>query len=188
GSRAPLPAPVHRRSGEFRLLVFSYLLDPQLDTATGIPIHNLDASFVAFLQRLAAVFHAVRTALGNVNQTVFTRQNGNECTEVNNTGNFTLVEFTYFSFCSDAGDQFDRLVTGVFVFTVDTDAAIVVDINGGTAFLSDGTDGGTTFTNHFTNLVRIDFHRSHGRCVLGYSRTRSSQHLVHFAQDVQTCF
>src|SRR5690606_17595919 len=71
------------------------------------------------------------------------------------------------------------------VFAVDAHVAVVIDVDGGTGFVGDTTDGHTALADHVADLVRVDLDHGHARRVLGDGRTRRGEHVVHFTQDVQ---
>src|SRR5690606_35189395 len=170
------------------LLFFRDFLDAELDATTRIQVSNLDHHFLAFGQIVAHVLYALRRDLRDVNQTVLARQDGDKGAEVDDAGNLALVETTHFRFRSDALDAFDGCVTRGGVFTVDADVAIVIDVDGSTGLFGDAADDRAALADHIADLVRIDLHGGHGRCILGHAFTWLVEHLVHLGQDVKTGF
>jgi hypothetical protein len=69
----------------------SHFFDAQFDTTTCVQVHDLDNNILAFLLILTDVLHTVRGDLGNVNQTVLTRQNGDKGAKIDNASDFAFV-------------------------------------------------------------------------------------------------
>src|SRR5690606_34646478 len=52
----------------------------------------------------------------------------------------------------------------------------------------DGTDGRAALADHIADLVLVDLHRQHGRCVGRQLAARLGDDLVHLAEDIQAGF
>src|SRR5690606_18183338 len=158
----------------------------QLDATFRVYIGNVYVHDLTFFQVVGDVFHALIADLGDVQQTIFTRQYGNEGTEINDLADFTGVGHAHFDIRSDGFNHAAGNVRCFFASSKDFDFAVVIDVDRRTGFFGDVTDGGATFTDHFTDLVRRDLHGGHGRSVVGQLLTRLGNHFVHLLQNVQT--
>src|SRR5690606_23468466 len=94
--------------------------------------------------------------LRNVKQTVSTWQDVHERTEFNDTNYFTCVDRTWFNFSSQRLDFCNRSLCSSFSFTKYAYCTVIFDVNRSFSFFSDLTNRCTTFTNHVTDLVRVD--------------------------------
>src|SRR5690606_23968823 len=62
-----------------------------------------------------------------------------------------------------------------------------IDVDGCTGFFSDAANDRAAFTDHVTDLVRIDLHDGHGWSILRYACTWLVENLIHLSQDMEAC-
>ena len=101
-----------------------------------------------------------------MHESVFTRQNCDECSEVYDTRHFTAVNSTHFCFGSNGVNHVDCCVARRGVFAVDAHVTVVIDINRGASLLGDAANNRATLTDNVADLVWIDFEHSHRRRIL----------------------
>src|SRR5690554_56701 len=99
-------------------------------------------------------------------QTILTRQDVNEGTEVHNALNATLVDCAHFDLGSDFLDPVYSSLSGGGISGVDFHVAVVIQVDGRTGLVADTTDGSATLTDNITDLVRMDLDGGYARSVL----------------------
>src|SRR5690554_2223071 len=100
-------------------------------------------------------------------QTILTRQDDNEGTEVHTALNATLVDSAHFDLGSDFLDLVYSSLSGVGIRCIDLHVAVVIQVDGSTGLVTDTTDGSATLTDNITDLVRTDLDGEGGRGALG---------------------
>src|SRR5690554_7948059 len=119
-------------------------------------------------------------------QTILTRQDVNEGTEVHNALNATLVDCAHFDLGSDFLDPVYSSLSGGRISGVDFHVAIVIQVDGSTGLVTDTTDGSATLTDNITDLVRMGLDGGDARSALRQLGAGLGDNLVHLVQDVQT--
>src|SRR5690554_6878893 len=119
-------------------------------------------------------------------QTILTRQDVNEGTEVHNALNAALVDCAHFDLGSDFLDPVYSSLSGGGISGVDFHVAVVIQVDGRTGLVADTTDGSTTLTDNITDLVRMDLDGGDARSALRQLGAGLGDNLVHLVQDVQT--
>ncbi len=132
------------------------------------------------------VLHASVGDLGDVYQTIFARQNVDECTEIGQTNNFTFIDAVHFDLGGDGLDATDRFHGGFVGHGGDTYSTVIIQLDVGAGLFGQRTDHGTTLTDHVLDLLRIDLDGVDTRCKIGDLGTGSLDSFVHHFQDVQT--
>ena len=99
-------------------------------------------------------------------QTVLSRKNGYESTEIHQACYLTLIDLTNFNVGSDQLDTLLGIFASSLVNGEDLYDAVVSYIYGSSGLFSDGADGYATLTDYITNLVRINLHRDNAWSVL----------------------
>src|SRR5690606_29673910 len=116
---------------------------------------------------------------------VFARQEVHECAEVDDAYHLAFVDRTDLRFRGDFLDAGNRRFQALAVFTEDFDGAVVFDVDGSTGFFGDGADGRTALADHVADLVRMDLQGRVARSILVHHFTGSTNHFVHFRENVQ---
>src|SRR5690606_4045480 len=163
-------------------------LDTQLDTAAVVHIQYLHLHHLAFFQVVADAVDALFGDLGNVHQTVSTRQNVHERTEIDDLGHLAIVDPAHFRLGHDTLDLGLGHVGSVGILTIDADSAVVLDVDLGTGFFTDLANDRTTLADNITDLLGVDLHGHIDRCLFRHLATGCTDDLVHFAENVQTAF
>jgi len=76
-----------------------------------------------------------------VNQTVFARQDVDECAEVDDALNFTDVDLADLGFCGDTQNALTCSFCSFFGFAEDLDRAVVFDVDRSLGLFTDRTNG-----------------------------------------------
>src|SRR3990167_3615020 len=100
--KGPLFCCLATRRLNARSLGSSYVFDRQLDTAAVVHVQYQYFNFLTFFQNVSHFLNASVAQHGDVHQTVFARQDVDECAEVDDTLNLADVDFTDPGFRSGA--------------------------------------------------------------------------------------
>ncbi|CAB4973988.1 unannotated protein [freshwater metagenome] len=124
-----------------------------------------------------------------MNQTITTRKDVDECTELSDADNTTIVDRT--EFCLRRIDDCQNTSLGVFHSPCfdstdrhNADNSIVVDSNVGASFLLDGVDDLALWSNDFADLVHRNGDRNNLWSSLCHSVTALGNCRVH---DLENC-
>src|SRR5690606_10947057 len=81
-----------------------------------------------------------------------------------------------------------RFASLVQISAGDGNRTVVRNIDLRARLFGQSADGGTTLTNHVTNLLGVDLHGQHARSKFRHLGTGTVDGLFHLAQDVHTAF
>ncbi len=126
--------------------------------------------------------------LRNVQQTVFTRQQLHDGTEVQQTHHRAFVDATNFDFGNDILNTFLGGFTGFAGDAGDADIAFIVDVDLRAGFARQRLDHATALADDFANLVGIDFHLDDLRRELRKLATCRRHCLFHEAKNMHAAF
>src|SRR5690606_20486072 len=163
-------------------------LHRQLDTAALVHVQYLHLDHVAFIDVVGNFLDTLLGDLGNVQQAFGARHDFDKGTEINTTGHLAVVDLAHFGFGSDFLDLANGKLGGLTAFAVHLDGTGIIDIDIGTGFLAQRTDGGAALADHVADLVRVDLQGHQRRCVGGQLGTRRENGLGQFAEDMETAF
>src|SRR5690606_33813584 len=99
---------------------------------------------------------------------------------------FAPVHLAEFRFRANGLNHFQGFVARGCVFAVNTDVAVVVDVDRGAGGFGDAANRGAALADDFADLVGVDLDRGHARRVLRDRGTRRGDDFVHFVANVDT--
>ncbi|MNB88788.1 hypothetical protein D3C75_358080 [compost metagenome] len=143
-------------------------------------LHN-----VTDLQEVGHVLHAGIGDLGDVYQTVFTRQDVDEGAEIGQTHNLAFIDAVHFDLGGDGLDATDGFHGGFVGNGGDADGTVIIQLDVGAGLFGQGTDHGTALADDILDLLRIDLDGVDARGEIGDFGTGSLDGFVHDLQDVQ---
>src|SRR5690606_31050095 len=124
-----------------RILLQLRFLHRQLDTAALIHVQYLHLDHVAFIDVVGNFLDTLLGDLGNVQQAVGARHDFDGGAEINTSGHVAVVDLATFRFRSDFLDLANGKFGGLTAFTIRLDGTGITDIDVGTGFLTQRTDG-----------------------------------------------
>ena len=123
-------------------------------------------------------------------QTFLAGQNLDECTEVHDAHNGTLVDFADLNVLGQKFDASAGLFRAFHVLGIDGDQSQIVFVNVDLdiAFVHDFVDGLSSRSDDDADLIRIDGHGDAARRILGQLRSRLRDFFLHNFHDVHSAF
>src|SRR5690606_16073615 len=147
-------------------------LHAQANTALLVDFEHLHLDDIAFGKLVAHLLDALVGDLRNVHESVTSRQDGDEGTEVHQLGHLALVDTAHFDIGRDFLDLLFRGFAGTAVDGCDLDVAIVLDVDGRTGVFRQLADHGAALADDIADLVAVDLHGDDARRPVGHFLAR----------------
>jgi len=126
----------------------------QLNLAIGVDSDALDHDLLALADFIGWVLDPVGGHLGNVQQAVQAREDGDEGAELDDLGHPAQVGLAHFGGLDQVGDHLEGDLQFLLVGAGHLAGAVVVDVHGAAAHLDDVADGRAALADDVADLFR----------------------------------
>lgn len=102
-----------------------------------VDLGYFDNDFIANRNHIFNLAYTLGRKLGNMDQTLFTRQDLDKSAEIHKAGNFTGINLANFSISNDTVDHINSFSSRLAVYCSDENLTAIVDIDFSTGFFND---------------------------------------------------